>query len=111
LFEKYLRSVAKFCARSNFRDPRKLEQAQKALAPAIQGVLNEVRRRKDIPDRREPFTIEMLRYMIELRDSQCHIHSHDSLLAAMVDWASAGLYDGFRLSEWAQPNANHALIE
>jgi hypothetical protein len=107
--EKYLRSVAKFCARSNPRDPRKLEQTQKALAPALQGVLSEVRRWEDIPDRREPFTIEMLRYMTALRDSQPHIHSKDSLLAAMVDWASAGLYDGFRLSEWAQPNAHSAL--
>jgi hypothetical protein len=47
----------------------------KAMAPAIQGVINEVRRWEDIPDRREPFTIEMLRYMIALRDSQPRIHS------------------------------------
>ena len=107
--KKYIRSVAKFCARSNPIDPRKLEQTQKTLAPAIQGVINEVRRWEEIPDRREPFTIEMLRYLIELRDSQPHIYDHDSLLATMTDWASAGLYDGFRLSEWAQPNGNHAL--
>jgi hypothetical protein len=27
----------------------------------------------------------------------------------MIDWASAGLYEGFRLSKWAQPNGHHAL--
>ncbi len=106
---KYLLSIAKFCARSNPRDPRKLEQTSKALAPEIQGVINEVQRWENIPDRREPFTLEMLRYLIELRASQPHIHDHDSPLAAMIDWASAGLYDGFRLSEWAQPNGHHAL--
>ena len=107
--EKYIRSVAKFCARSNPRDPRKLEQTHQRLAPAIQSVINEVQRWEDIPNRREPFTIEMLRYMIELRDSQPHIHDQDSPLAAMIDWSSAGLYDGFRLSEWAQPNGHFGL--
>jgi hypothetical protein len=34
---KYLLAVAHFCARSNPRDPRKLEQTNKGLAPAIQG--------------------------------------------------------------------------
>jgi hypothetical protein len=107
--EKYLRNVSAFCARSNPRDPRKAEQTNKALAPAIQGVLDEVKRWENIPERREPFTIEMLRYLIELRDSLPHIHGQDSCLAAMVDWATDGLYDGFRLSEWAQPNGHHAL--
>jgi hypothetical protein len=106
---KYLLSIAKFCARSNPRDPRKLEQTNKALAPKIQGVINEVQGWENIPDRRKPFTLEMLRYLIELHTSQPHIHDHDSPLAAMINWASAGLYNGFRLSEWAQPNGHHAL--
>jgi len=107
--EKCLLAVATFCSRSNPRDPRKMVQTQKALAPPIQGVLDEVKRWENIPDRREPFTVEMLRYMIELLQSQPHIHGQDSELAAMVDWASAGLYDGFRLSEWAQPNGHQYL--
>jgi hypothetical protein len=106
---KYLLSIAKFCARSNPRNPRKLEQTNKALAPEIQGVINEVQRWENIPGPCEPFTLEMLRYLIKLRASQPHIHDHDSPLAAMIDWASAGLYDGFRLSEWAQPNGHYAL--
>jgi hypothetical protein len=107
--EKYIRSVAKFCARSNPRDPRKLEQTHKTLAPVIQGVINEVQRWENIPDRREPFTIEMLRYLQELYTSQPHIYDSDSSLAAMIDWSSTGLYDGFRLSEWAQPNGHSAI--
>jgi hypothetical protein len=103
---KYLLSIAKFCACSNPRDPCKLEQTNKALAPEIQGVINEVQRWKDIPERCEPFTLEMLRYLIKLRTSQPHIHDHDSPLAAMIDGASDG---SFRLSKWAQPNGHHAL--
>jgi hypothetical protein len=71
--------MAKLCAHSNPRDPRKLEQANKAVAAAIQGVINEVQRWENIPNRRKPFTIEMLRYLIELRNSQPHIHDRDSL--------------------------------
>ena len=51
----------------------------------------------------------MLRYLIELFESQPHIYGPDSYLAVMIDWISCGLYDGFRLSEWAQHNANWAL--
>lgn len=107
--EKYLRNISAFCARSNPRDPRKSEQTNKALAPAIQGVLDEVKRWENIPKRQEPFTIEMLRYLMEMRDSQPHIYGQDSCLSAMIDWATDGLYDGFRLSEWAQPNGHQAL--
>jgi hypothetical protein len=46
---------------------------------------------------------------MELLEMQPHIYGRDSSLAVMVDWASAGIYDGFRLSEWAQPNGHHAL--
>jgi hypothetical protein len=51
----------------------------------------------------------MLWHLIELRTSQPHIYDHDSSIDAMIDWASAGLYDGFRLSKWAQPNGHCAL--
>ena len=97
--ERYLRSVATFCSRSNARDPRKIEQTNNELAPVIEGVLNEVKHWENIPDRREPFTIEMLRYLIELLASQPNIHGQYSLLAAIVDWSSTGLYNGLRLSE------------
>jgi hypothetical protein len=107
--DKYLRNVAKFCARANPRDPRKLEQTQKPLARMIQGVIDEVKRWEDIPDRREPLTIEMIYYLQELYESKPYLYSSDSALAVIIDYAGAGLYDGFRLSEWAQPNA-HAEI-
>jgi hypothetical protein len=107
--EKYPRNVAKFCARSNSRDPRKIDQSQKALALPIQKVIDEVKRWENIPSRREPFTIEMLRYLVELAASKPHIYGPDSYLNAMIDFASCGLYDGFRLSEWAQPNDHPTL--
>jgi hypothetical protein len=73
--DKYLRNVAKFCAQANPRDPRKLEQTQKPLARIIQGVVDEVKRWEDIPDRREPLTIEMIYYLQELYESKPHVYS------------------------------------
>ena len=87
--DKYLRNVAKFCARSNSRDPRKSDQTQKPLAATIQGVINEVHRWENIPDRREPFTIEMLRYLEELSASKPHLFGSDSYLNVMIDFSSA----------------------
>jgi hypothetical protein len=107
--EKCLRNVAKFCARSNSCDPRKIDQSQKALALPIQKVLDEVKRWENIPSRREPFTIEMSRCPVELAASKPHIYGPDSHLNVMIDFASCGLHDGFRLSEWAQPNEHSAL--
>jgi hypothetical protein len=107
--ETYLRNIAKLCGRSNPRDPRKSEQNGKAMCKQIQGVINEVKRWEDIPNRREPFTIEMLADMIQQQQDNPSLHGQDSLLGAMIDWASAGLFDGFRLSEWAQPNGFHVL--
>jgi hypothetical protein len=107
--EECLRAVAKFCARSNPRDPRKAEQTGRSLAPQIQAIINEVKRWEDMPNRREPFTIEMLNWLVELRDSNLQLYHPDSLLTAMIDWFTCGLFDGFRLSEWAQPNGHSAL--
>jgi hypothetical protein len=106
---KYLLSIAKFCARRNPRDPRKAEQTDQGNAKNIQGVLDELKRWENVPDRREPFTIEMLDYLTALLQDNPDLYDQDSFLAVMVDYAGAGLYDGFRLSEWAQPNA-HATV-
>jgi hypothetical protein len=107
--EKHVRSVARFCSRGNPRDPRKLDQTQKPLAPVIQGVLDEVKRWENIPDRREPFTIEMLNYLKEEYVKNPPKYGPDSYLAVLIDYFSAGLYDGFRLSEWAQPNGHSEI--
>ena len=64
-----------------------------------------VKRWENISERREPLTIAMRRYLTELLQAQPHIYyGTDSESATMVDWASAGFYDGFRLSELAEPN-------
>jgi hypothetical protein len=107
--EKYLLNVAKFCSRANPRDPRKRDQTSKQLAPEIAGIINECKRWEDVPERREPFTIEMLNFFKQLYETQPHIYGPDSALAVMIDWSSAGLYDGFRLSEWAQPNGHSEI--
>jgi hypothetical protein len=106
---KYLLSVAKFVMRGSPRDPRKRNQLGKGLAPEIQDIIDEVKRWEDVPDRREPFTIEMRRFLVQLLESQPLVYGPDSDLAALCDFCGMGLYDGFRLSEWAQPNSHSEL--
>jgi hypothetical protein len=108
--ETHLRNITKFCGRANPRNPRKSDQTAEPVCKQMQSVVKEVKRWEDIPNQREPFTIEMLTDVIQQQhDNNPSLHGRDSLLSAMTDWASAGLLDGFRLSEWAQPNGHHAL--
>jgi hypothetical protein len=106
---KHLLDIAKLVMRASPRDPRKRNQLAKGLAPEIQDILDEVKRWEDIPNRREPFTIEMRQYLVQLLESHPHIHGPDSALAAICDFCGMGIYDGFRLSEWAQPTAHSEL--
>jgi hypothetical protein len=58
-----------------------------------------------MPNRREPFTIEMLDFIIDQSENL----SPNLFLPTFRDWATCGLYAGFRLSEWAKPERNSAL--
>jgi hypothetical protein len=103
---KYLRDVAKFLGRYSPIDARYANAADKTLAPCIKAVTDEVARWEKIPDRREPFTIEMFKHLDSLR----HVCSPDSIIPVITDWAGCGLYGGFRLTEWAQDDS-HSVID
>jgi hypothetical protein len=101
----YLRDVAKFLSRFSPVDPRYRSATDRTLAPCIKAVTDEVQRWEKVPDRREPFTIEMWKYLSSLRDSS----PIDGIIDCITDWSGCGLYGGFRKTEWAQDDAHGAL--
>jgi hypothetical protein len=101
----YLRDVAKFLCRFSPVDARYRSATDRTLAPCIKAVTDEVARWEKVPDRREPFTIEMWKYLFSLRDA-C---PPDGIIDTVTDWAGCGLYGGFRKTEWAQDDSHAAL--
>ena len=102
----YLHDVATFLGRYRPIDPRFVSTADTALAPVIAKVLAEQRRWESIPNRREPFTIELHNSIAntpEIRTDDC------CLAAAMSNWTLCNLYAGCRGIEWAQ-NLPHPSI-
>ena len=67
-------------------------------------VINEQKRWEEMPKRREPVTVAMIKDL----ESASNSAGQDSLEAALYDWNVIGHYYGFRLSEWAQNAENKA---
>ena len=85
-------------------DPRFVSTADTAFVPVIAEVLAEQRRWESIPNRREPFTIELhnsIANTLEIRSDDC------CLAAAMYNWTLCNLYAGCRSIKWAQTNPTH----
>ena len=70
----------------------------------MQDVLTEHKRWESVPNRREPITMEMIRYW-HRRSIDAH---PDSIDAAMFDWMLLGIQAGFRKSEWLQDSHLHS---
>jgi hypothetical protein len=80
-----------------WQDPR-IDMTTGKNASTITGVLAEVKRWENMPNRREPLTVDMVVYQkLQCREDEPHSES-----AAMYDWEVFGLYSGNRLTEWAQ---------
>jgi hypothetical protein len=101
----YLRDVAKFLGRFSAVDARHRTSADSTLAPCIKAVTDKVIRWEKIPDRREPFTIEMWKCLASLQPTS----QPDGIIDAITNWAGCGLYGGFRDTEWAQDDSHAAL--
>jgi hypothetical protein len=103
----YLRDVAKFIGRYRDVDPRYRSSADKGLAPAISKVLDEVKRWETVPNRREPFTLEMQVYIAKLAEQNpddCCIE------AAVANWTLCNMFAGCRGIEWMQTNSNNITL-
>jgi hypothetical protein len=100
--KQYVRAAATFLALfgEHTRDYRKNFATDTAISSTLTSVYNELARWESVPNRREPYTLEMLSYL----KSAVQIASscRDSLMPAMADWFECGLFAGLRLSEWAQ---------
>jgi len=99
--KQYVLDVARFLARAGEHpiDPRKTLD-QTGMDPTLQNIYKELERWEKVPDRREPFTAEMLAAMSDT--ATFGQHAPDSSWAACQDWFHLGLRLGLRLSEWAQ---------
>ncbi|KAI2509334.1 hypothetical protein MHU86_5087 [Fragilaria crotonensis] len=103
----YVHDIATFLGRFRPIDPRFVSAADTTLAPAIAKVLAEQRRWEMVPNRREPFTVEMHLAIANLSSS----HEDDCCLnAAMVNWTLCNLYAGCRGIEWAQTQLIHKPV-
>jgi len=96
---KYLLAASTFLALFNGVDSRKMNPADKSLAPKIQAILNEVKRWEKVPNRREPYEWALQDTLDEWAATEA---DSDGPLAALSDWFNNGLYAGYRLSEFAQ---------
>ena len=107
----YINAGASFMACFGNRpcDTRRALPTDKSLAPCIQAVLDEQARWEKVPNRREPYTLEMLHHLQAQVSKESP--STTSLLSAMADWSEIGLFTGHRLTEWAQPAGKYDLAD
>jgi hypothetical protein len=103
----YLHDIASFLGRFRVIDPRFVSATDTKLAPVIAKVLDEQRRWKSVPNRREPFTLEMHNQIASLPTVA---ENFFCLNHAMTNWTLINLYAGCRGIEWAQTNCNHRAL-
>ena len=75
------------------------------MSPTLHQVFAELKTWDDMPNRREPYTIEMLSNQQQWTADGGF--GPDSAEAALVDWFEAGLFAGSRLTEYAQEKSKH----
>jgi hypothetical protein len=86
------------------RDFRKENPTDQNMCPTLNTIFKEMERWEKMPNRREPFTVEMLDEL--LSQVTANRDSFYSKNAALTDWFCIGLYTGSRLTEWAQEAYN-----
>jgi hypothetical protein len=80
------------------RDFRKSNNNDSGFTPELTKLYCELDRWETVPNRREPFTLEMLHELYSWA-SKSNV-SLDSFLAAFQDWFTIGLFAGLGKSEW-----------
>ena len=97
----YIRSVGTFLQQyhPDSIDPRFDRPGDQRVGALLTTVFERIRKYENIPDRQEPFTIEMLEFVLAWA---AEIDDDDCLIAVLADWYVIGLHLGLRKSEWAQ---------
>ena len=83
------------------RDARK-NPDNTTFSPPVKTVMAQVEKHEKIPDKREPYTLEMQRSLI---DTAKNTHQ-DSLLRATSEWFAVALQQGNRQGEWCQDRSH-----
>ena len=74
------------------------------MSSLLQDVYSELERWESVPNRREPFSVEMLAAQeAKVIDTQATFLSFD---AAFTDWSEVGLFNGNRRAEWCQDSSH-----
>jgi hypothetical protein len=104
--KRYIAAVATFLAlfgkaRVDFRYEA---DGDKRMHPLLHDVFAELERWESVPNRREPFSIDMLIAQEKLvRDTNAPFLSFPS---AFMDWSEVGIFNGNRRCEWCQDSAH-----
>ena len=102
----YLRNAATLIKRVRGSNPRYQDPSDKSLAPIIRAVLDPLKKWEELPNRREPFTLDMLQQSV----NQTHNSHPNSILSAISDNFVVALHAGMRCAEWAQTATNRSKI-
>jgi len=74
-----------------------------SFPPLVKDILDEYKKWEVVPNRREPFTLDMLIHFQKL----ANIAHPDSYDAALFDWLLIGIFAGFWKTEWMQDTFNY----
>ena len=91
--DRHLHAAAKISTAANQMDPILDIHGKKSAS--ITKVINEQKRWEEMPKRREPVTVAMIKDL----EANARATGPDSLESALYDWNVMGHYYGFRLSE------------
>ena len=100
---RYLSAAAELSLHANTMSP--LLDITGKRSKYIADVINEIKRWEVMPNRREPLTKPIIKYIIQKGKSLAS-KSADNIYLALSDWLILGLQSGFRRKEWAQ-DKNH----
>ena len=100
---RYLSAAAELSFHANITSP--LLDITGKRSKYISDVINEIKRWEVMPNRREPLTKPIIKYIIE-KGKTLASKSTDNMYSALSDWLILGLQSGFRRKEWAQ-DKNH----
>ena len=103
----YVFHIASLLGRVRSIDPRFVSASDTKLAPVIAKILAEQKRWETVPNRREPFTLELHTQIKTLPSVTLDPLGLD---AAMANWTLCNLYIGGRGIEWAQTNAQNRCL-
>ena len=99
----YLRAVATFMQLfgNQQMDCHQDHPLDKSMGILLTRIFAEIDRYDGVPHRKEPFTVEMLDFALDLAAALGE--DPDSYVLVLADWYIVGLNAGLRKAEWAQP--------